>query len=760
MLGAGTGGATKRILRSIDQEFDSYTFTDISSSFFGNAADALAPWRDRLTFKVFDAERDPVAQGFEEGAYDVIIAYMVIHATAKIDETMRNLRKLVKPGGYVLVGEQSSEGASEAGAGFIFGPLPGWWRGVEEGRTLSPLLSVSQWDETLKKTGFSGIDTISPPKFLDTFGVALFVSQAVDSRVELIRTPLSTVQSPFCNQLLVIGGDEPQNASLVDQLYNILQPLAGQIKLRKRMVDVADEDLQDGVTVVSLTDLDCAAFKDITPSRWVAFKKFFQGQKTILWVTSSNSDTEGYSNMSVGFGRSAKHEEEGLRLQFLDIPDSRTISPHSIASALVRFASMGHLGDEILHTIEPEITINDLGKHLVPRINPIVGANLRINCLARPISHQADLHTSIVELQYTSGQWSFRELSRFELMNNTMDTAFLDLKVDLSTLYAIKSAAGFHHVVAGTDSNGARRFALASAVSSRLRIAEASTLLCGAACQDGNRLVARAAAELTAIAVLDHLRSSECIIVHDATEDTAASISSRASQIGVRVIFTTSRVDPGVPSAWVKLSLYMSRREVKQLISTNVTAFASFSSQLSEIEQTIISMLPKHCRVQQSSDLYSTRGYDSPHATTHTLQQCLPEIFPIEDNILGYKDVEILTLETLAGLQTSGSTRNLVHWGVTSSLECRVSRFDLKPLFKQDKTYWLCGLSGALGISLCDWMIDRGVRHLVLTSRNPKVDPLWIENHRRNGVTVKTMSWYELIDLLLTTVNHSNMACE
>ena len=53
-------------------------------------------------------------------------------------------------------------------------------------------------------------------------------------------------------------------------------------------------------------------------------------------------------------------------------------------------------------------------------------------------------------------------------------------------------------------------------------------------------------------------------------------------------------------------------------------------------------------------------------------------------------------------------------------------------------------MSGALGISLCDWMIDRGVRYLVLTSRNPKVDPAWIETHRQNGAIVKTIAWYVL----------------
>ena len=92
-----------------------------------------------MVFKVYDAERDPLLQGFTEGSYDVIIAYMVIHATAKLDETMRNLRRLLKPGGFLLIGEGGRDGPLQACAGFIFGPLPGWWQGIRKAGASLPL---------------------------------------------------------------------------------------------------------------------------------------------------------------------------------------------------------------------------------------------------------------------------------------------------------------------------------------------------------------------------------------------------------------------------------------------------------------------------------------------------------------------------------------------------------------------------------------------------------------------------------------------
>lgn len=128
-----------------------------------------------------------------------------MHATAKLDTTIRNLRKLLKPGGFLLIGEGSSEGMVQYGAGFIFGTLPGWWLGVDEGRTLSPLASVSQWDTILRRNGFSGVDTMHPPKLFNTFGLTLLCSQAVDTRMEIIREPLSSPANLTSKEIVIVG---------------------------------------------------------------------------------------------------------------------------------------------------------------------------------------------------------------------------------------------------------------------------------------------------------------------------------------------------------------------------------------------------------------------------------------------------------------------------------------------------------------------------------------------------------------------------
>ena len=301
------------------------------------------------------------------------------------------------------------------GAGFIFGTLPGWWLGVDEGRTLSPLASVSQWDTILRRNGFSGVDTMHPPKLFDTFGLTLLCSQAVDTRMEIIREPLSSPANLTSKEVVIVGGQTKPVAHLVKGLEQILTGLGSQVFAYKALEELDDRVMNAGVAIISLADLDKPAFQDITPERWYGFRKLFVGEKSMLWLTKGRLEDEPYCNMTVGFSRSAAHEEDDLRLQFLDIPDVRKIDARTIAETFVRLTNKQLEGDDILYIVEPEIVIDAQGRELVPRLGYMSAANDRLNSTRRPITHEVDVRKSAVELQQDSKGCSIRQLSRFEM---------------------------------------------------------------------------------------------------------------------------------------------------------------------------------------------------------------------------------------------------------------------------------------------------------------------------------------------------------
>ena len=132
-IGAGTGSATAFILKALASEDNqvrcsSYTFTDISAGFFEKAREKFATWEEYLEFKTLNIENEVEAQGFENEGYDLVVAANVLHATETMDITMKNVNKLLKPGGKLVLVEVTN--LSILAGALAFGLLPGWWRGL------------------------------------------------------------------------------------------------------------------------------------------------------------------------------------------------------------------------------------------------------------------------------------------------------------------------------------------------------------------------------------------------------------------------------------------------------------------------------------------------------------------------------------------------------------------------------------------------------------------------------------------------------
>ncbi|GAB0138115.1 putative nrps-t1pks biosynthetic cluster [Epichloe bromicola] len=72
----------------------------------------------------------------------------------------------------------------------------------------------------------------------------------------------------------------------------------------------------------------------------------------------------------------------------------------------------------------------------------------------------------------------------------------------------------------------------------------------------------------------------------------------------------------------------------------------------------------------------------------------------------------------------------IVDWGADSvKVIIQPAQTDLKP----DRSYWLVGLSGSMGLSLADWMIDHGASNLVISSRRPNISKDWLDAAARRG---------------------------
>ena len=83
--GAGMGGAILSILKSIGDDFSTYTFIGISARLLGNAQSDFAPYKDRTIYSILDLEQDMQMQGLKQQPYSVVVAAFILYATKSLE---------------------------------------------------------------------------------------------------------------------------------------------------------------------------------------------------------------------------------------------------------------------------------------------------------------------------------------------------------------------------------------------------------------------------------------------------------------------------------------------------------------------------------------------------------------------------------------------------------------------------------------------------------------------------------------------------
>lgn len=714
-----------------------------------------------MKFSVLDVEKDPIEQGYEEGEYDLLVAFGIIHATVNLETTLHNIRKLLKPGGFLVVVEPNEETQPGGIPGFIFGSLPGWWLGVDEGRVISPLVSATRWDELLKATGFSGIDETAPKDFETTLGFSNFVSQAIDNRVQQLRAPLATLplEAPI-SDFFIIGGTSDHTASLAEELRQISESFAVRTNMYKTLGEVDHSLVHPSSVVVSLTDLDKPVFQDITEDEFQILKPMFTTPKTMLWLTTGRRGKEPYSNMTVGFGRSAVNEIVGLYLQFLDVDTPASLSGRHVSEFVLRLlttSSSEGRNNKTLWSFEPETVIDPQGRELLPRIRYAATLNDRYNSTRREITREIDHRSDPIVLQRDETKWGVKQLSLLTDSTAREKTRIIDISTTHTITSAIRTRWGYGFLALGIEPVSQTKYlALVPSPASVLRISSSSAVLCSVTQLSDAALLVLVATQLVASAILDSPweGSQGELVVHNASTAVAKAIAIKSSSKNIKVVFMTDSYEErqdAPNSSRVTLRPYISRSALKKIMPSTVSCFvgltqlaAAEASYSRENHSTALSCLPPHCRRETLSTLFSLHGSESIASNSANLDDFLQHALDDSTRLQRREGAVAPSVVSVADLTSQENLINdpltVVDWTISDRISVPITRLDSESvLFKADKAYWIIGLVSKLGTSLCDWMVKKGARTIVLTSRNPKIDENWITSHARNGATIAIM---------------------
>ncbi|EXA46383.1 hypothetical protein FOVG_07101 [Fusarium oxysporum f. sp. pisi HDV247] len=353
-IGAGTGGCTKRLLGGIAGRnsggglpIGQYTYTDISSGFFEEARSTFADWESYMDFKTLDVEGDPLAQGFQPESYDVIVASNVLHATKRMDVTMEHVRKLLRPGGSLILVENSPKGAV---IGLIFGTLSGWWAHEDEFREDTALMYREQWDTILSRNGFGGIHVARN---------SMMVSKAV--------APLTNGHSTGNNRIVLIKNAADDG---IVEISKYIKSTSTDVQISECTWDRVD--ISEDTLFLVVDRAETPLLLDPQPQLFTTLNALLASKAKILWVViQDNPDpvSTAYKGVVNAFIRVLRRESGNTGFVTLDIRDpapSPEVAGHAVAGVLQKcFWPRTH--DE--KSLEPEIAYEN-GRLLIPRVLP------------------------------------------------------------------------------------------------------------------------------------------------------------------------------------------------------------------------------------------------------------------------------------------------------------------------------------------------------------------------------------------------------
>lgn len=336
-VGAGTGCSTGAVLKSLTTstnrsdgrgdipKLQHYIFTDISPGFFNQAKINFQEHSKQMSYAVFDLEKDPLDQGFSLEQFDMVIANLVLHATANIGRALQNVRKVLKPGGKFVLFEPCA--SRTVRLNFVFGLLPGWWLSEEEERTWCPLLGVDAWHRTLLETGFSGVDIEFPDqKDQSKMTYCGFVSTAV--------LPEASAVEPIKKTFVVTAEGSPSQQKVAQGIQKALCTVTYEVNIVTQD-ELLAYDPRDA-HCISLLELGASLFEDIVEKEWSSFKRVVSSAKSVLWVTQGcpSSFPQASQALITGLGRAIRSENQDAN--FLELALELESSEQQVVEQIVK----------------------------------------------------------------------------------------------------------------------------------------------------------------------------------------------------------------------------------------------------------------------------------------------------------------------------------------------------------------------------------------------------------------------------------------
>ncbi|KAH2773310.1 hypothetical protein KXW10_002572 [Aspergillus fumigatus] len=775
-VGAGSGAMTQFCLKvlSTNSENDAtvprygqWNFTDISGSFFPKAQDLFASQGTRMRFKMLDIEQDPGLEGFECGTYDMVVAFLVLHATKDLSASLKNVRKLLKPGGKLILIEITRPGAIRTT--FVFGLFEGWWRGLEPYRQKNPCADPAQWDRHLKEAGFSGCDVVMDDySHGDCQEASLILSTAVDDtpavekslKISIILDPANYAQVELAGEL---------EAQLVRAgLANVTQRPVGHSLIQEDPTNSLDITVLEGYSP-HLYEINEQEFKRL--------QSLLSSTRNLIWVNGGGGQEPCPKYRLVdGLFRVLREENHRTRLTILSLDQKASIKHQAQQIAKLAISAVTHDTsidtdytelDGMLHVgrlvhatgVNQEISAKKLPQQKAlrqfgagPRLRLEIGSPGLLNTLhfVEDTSHRKPLKPTEFEVQVKSVGLNFRDvlIALGRLDSEALGAEFAGIVTKVGP--SCRKFQPGDRVLACYPSRHANyvrlkeNMAVIKIPDTMLSFSEAAALP-----------VAYATAWI-ALNQIARLQQGETILIHSGAGGTGQAAIQIAQLLGASVFTTVSNENKkrflvekyNVPENHIFSSRSTLFAKGIKLLTNNKGVDVVLNSLSSEgliaswesiapygrfieigkndiLSNAKLPMLQFEQNITFAAVDLAAMTMDRPHVVTAALETILSLLregkisLPDPLQVYGISDIEVAFRQMQSGKNSGKAVLEMRDTDeVMTVLETRPEY-----LFSPNETYLIAGGLGGLGRNIARWFVERGARNLILLSRSGSQNP-------------------------------------
>ncbi|GAB1212633.1 hypothetical protein ATERTT37_001777 [Aspergillus terreus] len=661
-----------------------------------------------------------IASALSGQKHDVVIAsYLLNGQTASFsEEALRQFRKVLKAGGYLVLVEPTQE---YVWSRIFLGVLLGSASNSDHGRDIGHHVSSVSLDGLLRKVGFSGIDSLLPR---DANGpgdaISLFVTQALDETIDLLRHPLQPSALGILDgrRVLVVGGKTLQTSRLWHNIASILRPWTKEVHCIESFEALEEKDSTGIAGAIVLTDLDEPASKLLTTKSYQAISGLFAQAPHVLWVTQGALEANPEQAASIGLGHFLAQEHSSVHSQFLNL-DTVEESEYKILDSFMRLLIPGiHDPQESrLWTTETEISVKN-GRVFIPRVFPARGLNDRLNSHWRPIIQSANTLNDTTSLSASGSLHAatftaqhFSSSSSAERRPILRTTQSIPIAINVSNGIYLYLSAGqvddVGDVLAFTDTMSSRAPALATW---KVPPAESGPV-------ELSNILELTANVLVAQHIFDSLPAGNSVLLEPSyTLATIINELTKGADKKVHFLTTAAREETGSVT-WTTIPPLASKRHILSALPPCPKLFFDLSPKPNRLSSRIVSLLPVDCALVGPGELFQLSSEGAEEVSTPWLQHVLLTVASSAVKLsrkATYPSSSTLILSDLLehGIRNANAV-TVVDWTQQTSVPVTVEPLEPSQFLSPAGTYVLIDIEQPLIQSIADWLIANGVRSLV-----------------------------------------------